>query len=74
MLNLVLTEADQFEIVRVKIVLRRDDQSEEEVFFVADKVYKSKFISEIDKEHFQAEKCPRCKTSDLVLRKDSKWK
>lgn len=72
-LNLVLTEADQFENSEERrLFYVAMTRAREEVFFVADKVYKSKFISEIDKEHFQAEKCPRCKTSDLVLRKNSK--
>lgn len=71
-LNLLLSEADQFENSEERrlfyVAMTRARQL---VFFVADAFFKSKFISEIETELGISpnRKCPRCKTADVVLRK-----
>ena len=46
-------------------------KSKENIYFVADSYFKSKFITELEMESEQAQnkKCPICKTADIVLRK-----
>lgn len=71
-LNLLLSEADQFENGEERrlfyVAMTRAKQN---VYFVPDSSYKSKFITELEVESGQSlnKKCPVCKTSDIVLRK-----
>lgn len=70
-LDLLLTEADQFmngEERRLFYVAMT--RAKEKLFFVSERAYKSKFISELEgeKESELIDKCPRCRSSYLVLR------
>lgn len=71
-LNLLLSEADQFENGEERrLFYVAMTRAKESLYFVADTSYKSKFISELEIESGQApnEKCPLCKTADVVLKK-----
>jgi DNA helicase-4 len=74
-LNLLLSEADQFENGEERrlfyVALTR---AKERVILLADQTYKSKFITELevnDSNH-QLQKCPICKSADLVKRSGTK--
>ncbi|TMI73289.1 MAG: hypothetical protein E6H09_07770 [Bacteroidetes bacterium] len=70
-LNLLLSEADQFENGEERrlfyVALTR---AKELTYFIADSSYKSKFIIELEVENEDSEikKCPKCITADLALR------
>lgn len=71
-LNLLLSEADQFENGEERrLFYVAMTRAKEKVFFVTDSSYKSKFIAELEVESGQSanKKCPACKTADIVLRK-----
>ena len=70
-LNLLLSEADQFENGEERrLFYVAMTRAKENVFFIADSSYKSKFIAELEVENGDTsiKKCPRCKTSDLKLK------
>jgi DNA helicase-4 len=72
-LNLLLSEADQYpngEERRLFYVAMT--RAKEQLYLVADRVIKSKFITEFESSDtaFWGEKCPSCKTADVVLRKE----
>jgi len=71
-LNLLLSEADQFENGEERrLFYVAMTRAKENVYFVADSSFKSKFISELEIESGQSpnKKCPICKSADVVLRK-----
>ncbi|HEY5370497.1 MAG TPA: UvrD-helicase domain-containing protein [Hanamia sp.] len=71
-LNLLLSEADQFENGEERrLFYVAMTRAKENVYFVADSSFKSKFIAELEIESGQSlnKKCPTCKTADVVLRK-----
>ncbi len=71
-LNLLLSEADQFENGEERrLFYVAMTRAKEHLFFIADSSYKSKFITELEINSGQSpnKKCPACKSSDLVLRK-----
>lgn len=71
-LNLLLSEADQFENGEERrLFYVAMTRAKENVYFVTDSSYKSKFIAELEVESGQSpnKKCPNCKTADVVLRK-----
>lgn len=74
-LNLLLSEADQFENGEERrlfyVAMTRAKQN---VVFIADSTYKSKFIAELEVESGDTsiKKCPRCKTADLVKKSGTK--
>lgn len=71
-LNLLLSEADQFENGEERrLFYVAMTRAKESVYFVADSSFKSKFIAELEVESGQSpnKKCPMCKTADIVLRK-----
>lgn len=70
-LNLLLSEADQYENGEERrLFYVAMTRAKEQVYFVADEVYKSKFITELEvgKKDKQVKKCPDCKTADLVVK------
>lgn len=70
-LNLLLSEADQFENGEERrLFYVAMTRAKEMVYFVADSSYKSKFIAELEVESGDntIKKCPLCKTADLVKR------
>lgn len=72
-LNLLLSDADQFENGEERrLFYVAMTRAKSKVFFVSDAGYKSKFISELEvsSDNSQIEKCPRCKTADVLLRKE----
>ena len=72
-LNLLLSEADQFENGEERrLFYVAMTRAKERVYFVADSSFKSKFITELEIESNQSpnKKCPRCKSADQVLRKE----
>lgn len=74
-LNLLLSEADQFENGEERrLFYVAMTRAKEKVYFVTDSSYKSKFIAELEVESGQSpnKKCPTCKTADVVLRKSGK--
>lgn len=76
-LNLLLSEADQFENGEERrLFYVAMTRAKENVYFVTDSSYKSKFIAELEVESGQSpnKKCPTCKTADVVLRKSGKSK
>ncbi|MBK9256587.1 MAG: UvrD-helicase domain-containing protein [Saprospiraceae bacterium] len=76
-LNLLLSEADQFENGEERrLFYVAMTRAKEKVYFVTDSSYKSKFIAELEVESGQSpnKKCPTCKTADVVLRKSGKSK
>jgi DNA helicase-4 len=79
-LNLLLSEADQFENGEERrLFYVAMTRAKEMVYFVADSSYKSKFISEIEIESGESKikKCPKCKTADLIkhsgIKNGKKW-
>jgi DNA helicase IV len=71
-LNLLLSEADQFENGEERrLFYVAMTRAKEQVFFVASESFKSKFITEIeiDTDEKKLPKCPNCKTSDLIIKK-----
>jgi DNA helicase-4 len=71
-LNLLLSEADQFENGEERrLFYVAMTRAKECIYFVADGSLKSKFITELEVKSGQSpnKKCPMCKTSDIVLRK-----
>lgn len=71
-LNLLLSEADQFENGEERrLFYVAMSRAKERVYFVADSSFKSKFITELEVVSGQStnKKCPICKTADIVLRK-----
>lgn len=75
-LNLLLSESDQFENGEERrLFYVAMTRAKENVYFVTDSSYKSKFIAELEVESSQPlKKCPKCKTSDIVLKKQGKSK
>ncbi len=74
-LNLLLNKADQFENGEERrLFYVAMTRAKEKVFFIADRTYKSKFVSELETKSkiVAARKCPRCKTADLVKRSGAK--
>jgi DNA helicase-4 len=72
-LNLLLSEADQFENGEERrLFYVAMTRAKENVYFVADSSFKSKFITELEVEDGLSpnKKCPICKTADVVLRKE----
>lgn len=70
-LNLLLSEADQYENGEERrLFYVAMTRAKENVYFIADSSYKSKFIAELELEDNENEirKCPRCRTADLVKR------
>ncbi|MEB0277190.1 3'-5' exonuclease [Mucilaginibacter sp. 10B2] len=70
-LNLLLSEADQFENGEERrLFYVAMTRAKEKVIFIADSSYKSKFIAELEAESgdSQIKKCPRCKVADLKLK------
>lgn len=70
-LNLLLSEADQFENGEERrLFYVAMTRAKEMVYFVADRVYKSKFIMELEVGGVKSDirKCPKCVTADLVKR------
>src|SRR5690606_352570 len=71
-LNLLLSEADQFENGEERrLFYVAMTRAKEQVFFVANESFKSKFITEIeiDTDEKKLPKCPNCKTADLIIKK-----
>lgn len=71
-LNLLLSEADQYENGEERrLFYVAMTRAKKNVYFIADSMYKSKFIAELEVESGQipAKKCPSCITADVVLRK-----
>lgn len=67
-LNLLLSEADQFENGEERrLFYVAMTRAKENVVFIADSSYKSKFIAELEvgRKDSSIRKCPRCRTSDL---------
>ncbi len=74
-LNLLLSEADQFENGEERrLFYVAMTRAKEKIYFVTDSSYKSKFIAELEVESGQSQnrKCPNCMTADVVLRKSGK--
>lgn len=74
-LNLLLSEADQFENGEERRVFYvAMTRAKEKVYFIADNSYKSKFIAELEVNSGISEikKCPHCVTADLIKRSGSK--
>lgn len=70
-LNLLLSEADQFENGEERrLFYVAMTRAKEMVYFVANSSYKSKFITELEIESGDStlKKCPKCKTADLIKR------
>ena len=68
-LNLLLSEADQFENGEERrLFYVAMTRAKEKVYFITDVKYKSKFIMELEGESVDSSirKCPRCKTGNLV--------
>jgi DNA helicase-4 len=68
-LNLLLTEADQFENGEERrLFYVAMTRAREMVYFITDINSKSKFILELETEKGETnlKKCPRCKTADLI--------
>ncbi|WP_299818065.1 UvrD-helicase domain-containing protein [uncultured Pontibacter sp.] len=71
-LNLLLSDADQYENGEERrLFYVAMTRAKEQVYFVADETYKSKFITELEvgKKDKKVKKCPDCKIADLVVRK-----
>lgn len=70
-LNLLLSEADQFENGEERrLFYVAMTRAKENLILIADSSYKSKFIAELEVESGESsiKKCPRCKTSDLKMK------
>ena len=71
-LNLLLSEADQFENGEERrLFYVAMTRAKEAVYFISDTFRKSKFVLELEVEQKLNTnlKCPECRTADLVLRK-----
>ena len=71
-LNLILSEADQFENGEERrLFYVAMTRAKEQLFLVADSSFKSKFIAELETDSGISpnQKCPVCKSADVVLRK-----
>jgi DNA helicase-4 len=71
-LNLLLSEADQFENGEERrLFYVAMSRARERIYFITDHLYKSKFINEleIDCDQTSNRKCPRCHSADLILRR-----
>lgn len=71
-LNLLLSEADQFENGEERrLFYVAMSRAKELVYFIADSSYKSKFIVELEGTDHQSKvkKCPLCLNGDVILRK-----
>ena len=69
-LNLLLSRADQFENGEERrLFYVAMTRAKEKVYFVTDRSYKSKFITELEVETGQSpnKKCPNCRNADVVL-------
>jgi DNA helicase-4 len=67
----LLSKADQFENGEERrLFYVAMTRAKERVFFIADRVHKSKFILELESQTGSPglKKCPRCRTADLVKR------
>jgi DNA helicase IV len=76
-LDLLLSEADQFENGEERrLFYVAMTRGKEKVYLIADSAYKSKFIMELEVENEQSptNKCPKCRTSDVILMKSGKAK
>jgi len=74
-LNLLLSEADQFENGEERrLFYVAMTRARESVYFVADNAYKSKFIAELETESPVSiiKKCPKCITADLSKKSGTK--
>lgn len=72
-LNLLLSEADQYENGEERgLFYVAMTRARHAVYFIADAFRKSKFVLEIEmnRQSHTKSKCPRCKTADVVLRKE----
>jgi DNA helicase-4 len=70
-LNLLLSKADQFENGEERrLFYVAMTRSKEQVYFVADSTYKSKFITELEVGGTETivKKCPKCLTADMNLK------
>jgi DNA helicase-4 len=70
-LNLLLNESDQFENGEERrLFYVAMTRAKEQLYFIADEKYKSKFILELenDSDELKLIKCPNCITADLILR------
>ena len=77
-LNLLLSQADKYENGEERrLFYVAMTRAKEEVYFIADKRYKSKFILEIEKKDETIPKCPLCKSTSLIKisgeRNGRKW-
>ncbi|WP_375559499.1 UvrD-helicase domain-containing protein [Bernardetia sp. OM2101] len=73
-LNLLLSEADQFENGEERrLFYVAMTRAKEKIYFVADSSFKSKFISELEVESGKSSerKCPECITADVLLRRST---
>ena len=71
-LNLLLSEADQFENGEERrLFYVAMSRAREMVYFIADSSFKSKFIVELEGNDHQStiKKCPICQNGDVILRK-----
>ena len=71
-LNLLLSQADQFENGEERrLFYVAMTRAKENVYFIADSSFKSKFIAELEIDGGQSpnKKCPSCKTADVILKK-----
>jgi DNA helicase IV len=70
-LNLLLSEADQFENGEERrLFYVAMTRAKERIYFITDTAFKSKFIQEleVDLQKKEIKKCPTCLTADLVKR------
>lgn len=70
-LNLLLSKADQFENGEERrLFYVAMTRAKEQVYFVADSTYKSKFITELEVGGTETivKKCPKCLTADLTMK------
>ena len=79
-LNLLLSEADQFENGEERrLFYVAMTRAKEKVYFIVDNLYKSKFINELEiaSENIKIKKCPQCVTADLIrhegIKNGKKW-
>ena len=72
-LNLLLSESDQFENGEERrLFYVAMTRAKEQVYFISDGYNKSKFIAELEVEDISNslyEKCPICKSADIVIKK-----
>jgi DNA helicase-4 len=71
-LDLLLSEADQFENGEERrLFYVAMTRAKEKIYFVADALYKSKFIMELENSTLEhsSTKCPKCKRAEIILMK-----